>query len=432
MNDRETQSISRRSLLKGTTIGAGVLALGTAPAFTSEMAADAATYTVSVGSNNSDAPGRKTDATWIAAAAKAGINVKLNTVDHNTFQNNISQYLQGTPDNVFTWFSGYRMKFFANKGLLTPIDDVWSKIGSNFSGGYKGVARGDDKRFYLVPTDWYPWGITYRASTFKKYNVDPASIKTLSDLLNACKTFKSGGIQPIVLGDKGQWEAMGTFDFVNMRTNGFQFHVDLTGGKAKWTDPRIQKTFANMTALNAYTTYVGDEDWDGTNVGQAVLNGKAAMQVIGGFASSLYKTDADLSDFNIMPFPQINPAYGINGIEVPIDGYLASNSAKKNLVGTKALMTFIGSLPWAQAVLSVNPGSLYANNQLPAPTNSFALKQVALAKSATNFSQFFDRDSRPDFAYPTFGTALQTYYTGGDTVKIAADLQKQWDALPPA
>ena len=32
--------------------------------------------------------------------AKTGIAVKVNTVDHNTFQDQISAYLQGTPDDI--------------------------------------------------------------------------------------------------------------------------------------------------------------------------------------------------------------------------------------------------------------------------------------------------------------------------------------------
>ena len=34
----------------------------------------------------------------------------------------------GTPDTAYTWFSGFRMKFFADQGLNTPIDDVWAKV----------------------------------------------------------------------------------------------------------------------------------------------------------------------------------------------------------------------------------------------------------------------------------------------------------------
>src|SRR5437879_11318683 len=88
--------------------------------------------TMSLGSYNTD-PGSKAGTQAIVdafTAANGGTKVKLNTVDHGTFQNTISQYLQGTPEDAFTWFSGHRMRFFAAKGLATPIDDVWSAVKS--------------------------------------------------------------------------------------------------------------------------------------------------------------------------------------------------------------------------------------------------------------------------------------------------------------
>ena len=65
--------------------------------------------------------------------AESGVKTKVNTVDHNTFQEQINNYLQGTPDDVFTWFAGYRMRFFAAKGLAGDISDVWKKIGGDFA-----------------------------------------------------------------------------------------------------------------------------------------------------------------------------------------------------------------------------------------------------------------------------------------------------------
>ncbi len=111
--------VSRRSVLKGAAAGAAALAAGGIGASTlaapAASAADA--MNVSFGSNNTTPPGPEEDAAWVAAAKQEGINVTLNTVDHNTFQTNINSYLQGTPDNVFDWFSGYRMQFFAQKEI---------------------------------------------------------------------------------------------------------------------------------------------------------------------------------------------------------------------------------------------------------------------------------------------------------------------------
>ena len=48
---------------------------------------------------------------------RPGSTVVMNTVDHGTFQDQITNYLGGTPDTAYTWFSGFRMKFFADQGL---------------------------------------------------------------------------------------------------------------------------------------------------------------------------------------------------------------------------------------------------------------------------------------------------------------------------
>src|ERR1700716_4264780 len=115
--------------------------------------------TTSLGSYLSDAVPKKglQDVVDAFTAANGGTKVKVNTVDHGTFQNQINSYLQGTPDDVFTWFSGHRMRFFADKGLVAPIDDVWSDVKSNFTEGFAASIKGDDTHAYAVPTSYYPW-----------------------------------------------------------------------------------------------------------------------------------------------------------------------------------------------------------------------------------------------------------------------------------
>jgi len=431
MSEIMNEGVSRRSVLKGTVAGAGALAASGLVGAGTASVANAAGKKVSVGSNQSDPAARKNDQAWVAAAKKAGFDVKLNTVDHNTFQNQISSYLQGTPDDIFTWFAGYRMQFFAAKKLATPIDDVWAKIGSQFTAGYKNASKGLDGKYYFIPTTWYPWAIMYRKSVFAAAGVDPKTIVTWADFLNACKTFQAKGITPIALGDKGGWEAMGTFDFINFRTNGFKFHMDLTAGRVKWTDPRVQKTFANWKTMFPYQNKdVLDLAWDGA--AQLVLQKKAAMQVMGAFHASIYTDPADLADLALFPFPEIEKANGREAVEAPIDGYMLSTHAQKNLVNSKSAAAFIGSTDYANAILSVSPTSLFANKNMPKPENAFARQQVELVQSCKYIAQFFDRDSRPDFASPIFSNAIQKFLGGGDSVAIAADLQKQWDALPAA
>jgi len=155
------RSVSRRDILKGMAVVAGAAALptilaacGTSTATTAPGGGGggggAVTGTVTVGSNHSDPGEAKGMAAVNAAfiAANPGAKVTMNTVDHGTFQNQISAYLQGTPEDDFTWFSGYRMRFFASKGLATPIDDVWAAVKSNFTAGFATSVTGDDGKVY--------------------------------------------------------------------------------------------------------------------------------------------------------------------------------------------------------------------------------------------------------------------------------------------
>ena len=321
------------------------------------------------------------------------------------------------------------MQFFAQKGLLTPIDDVWKVIGKDFTAGFAGGATGLDGKKYLVPTDWYPWAIHYRKSVWKKAGVNPASIKTIADLINACKVFKAKGYTPIAQAAKGGWEPMGVFDIINMRTNGYKFHIDLTAGRVLWTDPRVQKTFANFTALRPYMS-THPLDLNDQDAGKLVIQKKAAMIIMGSFTSGLYPK-ADYPDLALIPFPIIDPANGTDSIDAPIDGVLASTSASSNMPATNALLEFIGGTDYSGIIQAISP-TLFANKYATVPGDPFVQSQVKLVQSTKHVAQYFDRDSRPDFAGPIFGPALAKYLTGGDPKSIAKDLAAQWAALPPA
>ena len=171
-----------------------------------------------------------------AFTTDTGVTVNLNTVDHNTFQDQITNYLGGTPQTVYTWFSGFRMKFFAEQGFNVPIDDVWATVASNFTEGFANSVVGNDNKVYGIPVDYYPWAVFYRKSVFadKGYTVPT----TWDELITLADKMKTDGIIPIAFGDKDGWPAMGTFDILNLRLNGYDFHVGLMAGDSEVDRPQ--------------------------------------------------------------------------------------------------------------------------------------------------------------------------------------------------
>ena len=113
---------------------------------------------------------------------KSSDTITINTVPHNDFQNNINNYLQGSPDDAFTWFAGYRMRYFAAQGLVAPLDDVWQGSPATSPRAHK-ASTGDDGKKYFVPNYNYPWGFFYRKSVWqdKGYRC-PATFDDLKSL----------------------------------------------------------------------------------------------------------------------------------------------------------------------------------------------------------------------------------------------------------
>ena len=411
--------VSRRTLLKGIA-GAGAFAAvpslaacgsssspsAAAPAGSAGAGA-AAKGTVTFGSNGSDAvPKAAYQAVADAFKAKnSGVDVKVNTVDHNTFQEQINSYLQGKPDDVFTWFAGYRMRFFAEKGLAGDISDVWSSFGSNFSDAFKQASTGNDGKQYFVPIYNYPWAMFYRKSVFDKggYTVP----KTFDELKTLAGKMKSDGLAPVGFADKDGWPAMGTFDILNMRVNGYQFHVDLMAGKESWEDPKVKDVFARWAELLEFSEQ-GSLGRTWQEAAGNLKNKKSGMYLLGSFVGQQF-TGADLADLDFFAFPEVNPEHGTDSIDAPIDGLMMAKKPK-NEAAAKAFLTYFGSAEAENTYLKTDANDVAANkNADDTGYNALQKKAAELIGASKNIAQFLDRDTRPDFASTVIIPSFQTF-----------------------
>ena len=364
-----------------------------------------------------------------AFTAKTKTTVKVNTVDHNTFQEQINTYLQGTPDQAFTWFSGYRMRFFAAQGLSTDISDVWAKVGSQYNDSFKGASTGDDSKQYFVPFYYYPWALFYRKSVFKDLDIDPTTIATIDDLKAAAAKMKAKGLIPIAFADKDGWPAMGTFDYINVRTNGYDFHVSLMAGKESWTDPKVKAVFAHWAdLLPLHQEGSLGRTWQ--DAAGALLNKKAGMYLLGMFVGQQFPEGPDRDDLDFFPFPQIEASYGVDTVEAPIDGFMLSKSTE-NVDGGKALVEYLAS-PEAQGIyLASDPNNVGTNNGTDTSKyNALQKKAAELVGQAKHITQFLDRDTRPDFASTVMIPSLQKFIAKpADINSILDSVEQQKQAI---
>nr|WP_246223348.1 ABC transporter substrate-binding protein [Pseudarthrobacter psychrotolerans] len=405
---------SRRSILKTVGVGAAGLAGipflaactgGSAPSATGS---DSAGLTFGSGSSD-DVPKRAYQAVTDAFTAKSGKKVTTNVVPHNDFQMKISSYLQGSPDDTFTWFAGYRMQYYAGKGLLAPIDDVWETIGGNYSDALKKASTGPDGKMYFVPNYNYPWGFFYRKSLWAEKGYE---VPETFDALKALATkMQADGIIPIGFADKDGWPAMGTFDYMNMRLNGYQFHVDLCAHKESWDQQKVSTVFDTWAALLPFQDPGAlGQTWQ--DAAKALEAKKTGMYLLGSFVTQQFTDPAVLADIDFFAFPEI-AMEGRDAVEAPIDGLLLSKKGGENKAA-RDFMAFLGTAEAQNAYAAVDASNIATakgtDTSKFSPLNKKCADTIADAKY---ISQFFDRDALPAMANNVMIPALQSFIKDG-------------------
>ncbi|MFE0101265.1 ABC transporter substrate-binding protein [Streptomyces sp. NPDC059009] len=395
--------MSRRNLLRGTAIGAGALTLpvlltacGDGPGGNKNQ--------ISMGSNASDAvPKKAFQAAFDAYEKKSKKTVKVNTTEHNEFQQNITRYLRGTPDDVFMWFAGYRMQYFAEKGLLTDVSDVWESF-SGFSDALKDQSTHDGKQ-YFVPYYYYPWAVFHRKSLFDQRGYEQA--KNWDEFIALAKKMSKDGI-PVAFCDKDGWPAMGTFDYINMRLNGYDFHKSLMAGKEAWTDNKVKKVFDLWRELMPYYQKGAlGRTWE--EAGQGLQKRRTGMAVFGMPHPGQQFPENERDDIDFFAFPEIDPEFGQDAVEAPIDGFLVAKKSK-NVDGAKDLLKWLGTPKAEEIYLAGDPNNVAVNEGADtAKYTPLQKKSAELVGKAKQISQFLDRDTRPDFAQTVMIKALQDF-----------------------
>ncbi|MEW2043485.1 ABC transporter substrate-binding protein, partial [Streptomyces sp. NPDC005534] len=261
-------------------------------------------------------------------------------------------------------------------------------------------------KYYFVPLYTYPWAIFYRKSVFRQHGYEVPT--TWEKFVALCKQMKKDGLVPIAFGDKDAWPALGTFDQINFRTNGYDFHVDLMAGKAAWTDAKVRTAFDHWAEILPYHQEgaVG-RTWQ--DAAQSLAAKKSGMYLLGTFVGQQFTNEADREDLDFFAFPEIDPAYGQDTVEAPTDGFLLSK-APKNRAGAIKLLEYLGSPAAEQIYLTSDPNVVAASTK--ADTSSYSAlqkKAYEMISGAKHLTQFMDRDSRPDFTATVMQPALQKF-----------------------
>ncbi|MGD7731977.1 ABC transporter substrate-binding protein [Propionibacteriaceae bacterium G57] len=406
--------VTRRTALLGT------LGIGAVAALAGCSATSAPAGAVSVGSYESDAIPRTSMRTMMDNFP--GGTVDINVLDHETFKSSINNYLQGNPNDVFTWFAGYRARYFAERGLVANLDDVWANL-DGMPASMRASSAGKDGGMIFLPSTWYPWAVFYKPSLWAKQGWTPPT--TLDEWVSLNEQIKVAGITPIGMADLEGWEAMGTFDMLNLRVNGYDYHVSLMAGEEAWDGDKARAVFRAWDELMPFQQAdpLG-RAWQ--EAAQGLLQEKTAMYTMGMFIDQQWQTSQTPDDLDFFMFPEFDKAIGADIVEAPVDGFMMA-ARPKNPDMARQLMTYLGSPGAINILLAGDPSKIGANERSNQSAYSrLQRKAVEEIGKAKNLTHFLDRDTRPDFATTVLNPAFQAYLrTPGDIDSILRSVQRQ-------
>ena len=328
-------------------------------------------------------------------AAHPDVKVKVNVFDQVGYRNSVRTFLAGDAPDVAAWLSGTRASVLAKEGLFENINDVWEKNGLNDK--FKSVASymTIDGKKWGVPWSYYQWGIYYRKDIFEKLKIAPPN--TWAELLAASAKLKSNKITPFAIGTKAPWPAGAWFDYLDMRVNGYEFHMDLTAGKIPYTDKRVHAVFDRWDELTKPGYFLANhQSYQWQDAVTAFAKGDAAMYLMANFAVAKMK-EGGLTDAQIgfLQFPEI-----VKGIpmaeDAPTESFFIPARAK-NKTDARRFMAYLAR-PEVQSEMNALIGQLPIHRDAKMKMDVHQQAGFDMLSNAYALAQFYDRDVAPDMA----------------------------------
>ena len=326
------------------------------------------------------------------------LTVELEIVDREAWKTQIRNALSANPPDVVNWYAANRMLPYVNANLFMDVSDLWEEPAFEALASTKGAMTINDAQ-WGVPYTYYQWGVYYRADIFEELGLEEPT--TWDEEIANCQAILDSGRKCYTIGTKFLWTAGGWFDYLNSRTNGYDFHMALARGEIEWTDDRVRQTFANWRQLIDMGAFIDDhQTYSWQEALPFILEGEATAYLMGNFAVAAMR-DGGLTDdqLDFYQFPVINPDVDY-AEDAPTDTFHIASGAQ-NVEAAKEFLRFVTS-PEVQS--AINGGD--ALGQLPVNANASVSDDKFIQQGFDMLSnnagggvmQFFDRDFPAEMA----------------------------------
>lgn len=327
------------------------------------------------------------------------LNIETTVIDREEYKTQIRNFLTANPPDVATWYAANRMRPYVEAGLFEDVSDLWDEpeIAENLA-STKGAMTIDGKQ-WGVPYSYYQWGVYYRKDIYEELGLNEPS--NWDEFKANCEAILASGRKCYTIGTKFLWTAGGWFDYLNMRTNGFDFHMQLAGGEVSWEDDRVRQTFANWRELIDMGGFIDNhQTYSWQEALPFMVNGDAVHYLMGNFAVAPLR-DAGLTDdqLDFYQFPVITPGVALSE-DAPTDTFhIPANAANKE-AGREFLRFVVSADEQTEINNGNNLGQLPVNAMSSVDDDKFLNEGFAMLSSNSpgGVAQFWDRDAPAEMA----------------------------------
>ncbi len=354
-----------------------------------------------------------------------GLEIDVTVIDREEYKTQIRNFLTANPPDVATWYAANRMRPYVDAGLFEDVSDLWEdpEIAANLA-STKGALTIDDKQ-WGVPYTYYQWGVYYRKDIYEELGLSEAA--DWDEFVANCQAILDSGRKCYTIGTKYLWTAGGWFDYLNMRTNGFDFHMSLAAGEISWEDDRVKQTFANWRQLIDMGGFIDNhQTYSWQEALPFIVNGEAAHYLMGNFAVAPMR-DAGLTDDQIdfYQFPVINPDVEL-AEDAPTDTFHIPANAE-NKEAARAFLKFVVSEDEQTEINNgKNLGQLPINAKSSVDDDKFLKEGFTMlsTNSPGGVAQFWDRDAPAEMAKVSMEGFQEFMVKPDDLDRILAKLER--------
>ncbi len=288
--------------------------------------------------------------------------------------------LQGNdPPDTFQVHAGPELlQGYVAPGLMEPVTSILKDMGADkaFPKQLLDMVTANGE-IYAIPSNIHRGNVLfYNKKVFADNNLKAPT--TWDEFATAADALKAKGIAPLAVGGKDTWSVTMLFEDILLAKAGADKYNSLMQGKTPWTDPDVVSaltTLGTYVTKGYFATDFAGQTWDAA-AGE-VLNGKAAMTVMGDWAKGYFQAndkDKWADDFGWEPSP------GTTGIFKVISDSFGLPKGAKNPDNTKHFLQILASKV-GQVTFNLRKGSIPARTDVD--TSKF---DVYMKSAAADFS----------------------------------------------